>query len=625
MNEVQVIGYLLSTDQINEADVLMVNGASAALMISDIPWNGPIGCIRLGEINGEFVVNPTNEQMYDSSLDLIYVGSEKEMMMIEGSADQMPEDRFVEALEFAHEQIQDIISAQCKLAELCGKEKKNFELVQTPDEILALCKEITGDRLEDAIFADSKQERQEAVDVIKEEAISACEEKFGEEFNPDHVKMAFEILQEEVYRENILVRGKRADGRQPADLREISCETGVLPRVHGSAIFTRGETQSLVMSTLGTSRDVQELDGLTGGPTAKSFILHYNFPPFSVGEAGRFGFTSRREMGHGALAERSVLPVLPAEDDFPYAIRVVSEIMSSNGSTSMASVCGGSLALMDAGVPISQHVAGISTGLVTEMDDDGNITKHVVLTDIIGAEDHFGDMDFKVCGTKDGVTGFQLDLKIQGLPFDIAKEAVKQVTEARLKILESMDACLPTHRTELRDHAPRIEIVQIDPEKIGALIGPGGKNIRRITEVTGANLDIDEDNSGKVRVYANDSETMKRALQEIDLVTGEIEVGKTYRGIVRGVKEFGAFVECLPGKEGLCHISELADFRVNKTEDICKLGDEIIVKCIGIDDKGRVKLSRRAAMEDSKPEDNASTDNDSSDNKSEGNAESDNT
>jgi polyribonucleotide nucleotidyltransferase len=621
LNEVQVIGYLLSTDQVNEADVLMVNGASAALMISDIPWNGPIGCVRLGEINGEFVVNPTNEQMYDSSLDLIYVGSEKEMMMIEGSADQMPEDRFVEALEYAHEQIQDIISAQRKLAELCGKEKKHFELVKAPDDILALCKEITGDRLEDAIFADSKQERQVAVDAIKEEALTACEEKFGEDFNPDHVKMAFEVLQEEVYRENILVRGKRADGRQAADLREISCETGVLPRVHGSAIFTRGETQSLVMSTLGTSRDVQDLDGLTGGPTAKSFILHYNFPPFSVGEAGRFGFTSRREMGHGALAERSVLPILPAEDDFPYAIRIVSEIMASNGSTSMASVCGGSLALMDAGVPISQHVAGISTGLVTEMDDDGNITKHVVLTDIIGAEDHFGDMDFKVCGTRDGVTGFQLDLKIQGLPFDIAKEAVKQVTEARMKILSSMEECLPTHRKELRDHAPRIEVVQIDPEKIGALIGPGGKNIRRITEVTGANLDIDEDNSGKIRVYASDSEAMNRALQEIDLVTGEIEAGKTYRGIVRGVKEFGAFVECLPGKEGLCHISELADFRVNKTEDICKLGDEIIVKCIGIDDKGRVKLSRRAAMEEEKTEDQVPKDNDSKDEQSEENAE----
>ena len=477
--------------------------------------------------------------------------------------------------------------------------------------------------MEEAIFAPSKQERQIAVDQIKEEASKACEEKFGDDFDPDHVSMAFEVIQEEVYRENILIRGKRADGRGPADLREIICETGVLPRVHGSAIFTRGETQSLVLSTLGTSRDVQDLDGLTGGPTAKSFILHYNFPPFSVGEAGRFGFTGRREIGHGALAERSVLPILPPEDEFPYAIRVVSEIMSSNGSTSMASVCGGSLALMDAGVPISQHVAGISTGLVTEMNEEGEIAKHVVLTDIIGAEDHFGDMDFKVCGTRDGVTGFQLDLKIQGLPFDIAKEAVKQVTEARMKILDKMDECLPSHRKELREHAPRIESVQIDPEKIGALIGPGGKNIRRITEVTGANIDIDEDNSGKVRIYATDTEAMNRALQEIELVTGEIEVGKIYRGIVRGVKEFGAFVECLPGKEGLCHISELADFRVNKTEDICKLGDEILVKCIGIDDKGRVKLSRRAAMEDANPSE--SKDDDSSEETAPENSQSEST
>jgi polyribonucleotide nucleotidyltransferase len=608
LNEVQIIGYLLSTDQINEADVLMVNGASAALMISDIPWNGPIGCVRLGEINGEFVVNPNNEEMYDSSLDLIYVGNEKEMMMIEGSADQIPEARFIEALEFAHESIQEIIAAQRELATLCGKPKKEFDLVKAPDEVLALCREITGNRMEEAIFAPSKQERQVAVDQVKDEASKACEEKFGDDFDPDHVSMAFEVIQEEVYRENILVRGKRADGRGPADLREISCETGVLPRVHGSAIFSRGETQSLVLSTLGTSRDVQDLDGLTGGPTAKSFILHYNFPPFSVGEAGRFGFTGRREIGHGALAERSVLPILPPEDDFPYAIRIVSEIMASNGSTSMASVCGGSLALMDAGVPISQHVAGISTGLVTEMNEQGEIAKHVVLTDIIGAEDHFGDMDFKVCGTRDGVTGFQLDLKIQGLPFDIAKEAIKQVTEARFKILDKMDEALPSHRKELREHAPRIETVQIDPEKIGALIGPGGKNIRRITEVTGANIDIDEDNSGKIRIYATDTEAMNRALQEIDLVTGEIEVGKIYRGIVRGVKEFGAFVECLPGKEGLCHISELADFRVNKTEDICKLGDEIIVKCIGIDDKGRVKLSRRAALEEEKPAEDVPSD-----------------
>ena len=612
LNEVQVIGYLLSTDMENEGDVLMVNGASAALMISDIPWNGPIGCVRLGQIEGEFVVNPTNEQMYDSTLDLIYVGNEKEMMMIEGSADQIPEDRFVEALEYAHEAIQDIIAAQRELATLCGKQKKEFELVKVPDDVLALCREITGNRMEDAIFADSKQERQVAVDAIKEEADKACEEKFGDDYDEDHVKMAFEVIQEEVYRDNILGKGKRADGRGTDDLREITCETGVVPRVHGSSIFTRGETQSLVLSTLGTSRDVQDLDGLTGGPTSKSFILHYNFPPFSVGEAGRFGFTGRREIGHGALAERSVLPVLPPEDEFPYAIRVVSEIMSSNGSTSMASVCGGSLALMDAGVPLSGHVAGISTGLVSEHDENGNISKHVVLTDIIGAEDHFGDMDFKVCGTRQGVTGFQLDLKIQGLPFDIAKEAVKQVTAARMKILDAMDAALPSHRKELREHAPRIETVKIDPEKIGALIGPGGKNIRRITEVTGANIDIDEDNSGKVRIYATNSEAMQRALDEIELVTGEIEVGKIYRGIVRGVKEFGAFVECLPGKEGLCHISELADFRVNKTEDICKLGDEIIVKCIGIDDKGRVKLSRRAAMEENKPAEDSESSNEGS-------------
>jgi len=494
-------------------------------------------------------------------------------------------------------------------------------LVKAPDDVLALCREITGNRMEDAIFADSKQERQVAVDAIKEEADKACEEKFGDDYDPDHVKMAFEVIQEEVYRENILDKGKRADGRGPDDLREVTCETGVLPRVHGSAIFSRGETQSLVLSTLGTSRDVQDLDGLTGGPTSKSFILHYNFPPFSVGEAGRFGFTGRREIGHGALAERSVLPVLPPEDEFPYAIRVVSEIMSSNGSTSMASVCGGSLALMDAGVPLSGHVAGISTGLVSEHDENGNISKHVVLTDIIGAEDHFGDMDFKVCGTRKGVTGFQLDLKIQGLPFDIAKEAVKQVTAARMKILDVMEASLPSHRTELREHAPRIETVKIDPEKIGALIGPGGKNIRRITEVTGANIDIDEDNSGKVRIYATNSEAMQRALDEVELVTGEIEVGKIYRGIVRGVKEFGAFVECLPGKEGLCHISELADFRVNKTEDICKLGDEIIVKCIGIDDKGRVKLSRRAAMEENKPADGGESSNDETEEQSEESAE----
>ncbi|MBG29970.1 MAG: polyribonucleotide nucleotidyltransferase [Opitutae bacterium] len=598
MNEVQVIGYLLSTDLVNEPDILMVNGASAALMISDIPWNGPVGCVRLGEIDGEFVVNPNNEQIFDSALDLIYVGSETEMLMIEGSADQMPEERFIEALEFAHDAIQDIIAAQRKLAELCGKEKKDFDLVQAPDNVMEICRGIIGDRLNEAIFAPSKQEREVAVSGIKDEASAAVEEQLGEEFDPNHVNMAFEVLQEEIYRENILERNKRADGRGPDDLREITCQTGALPRVHGSAVFQRGETQTLVMTTLGTGRDTQDLDGLTGGPASKSFLLHYNFPPFSVGEAGRFGFTSRREIGHGALAERSLLPVLPSEDDFPYAIRLVSEIMSSNGSTSMASICGGSLALMDAGVPTLGSVAGISAGLVSKPGAEGGIEKHVVLTDIIGAEDHFGDMDFKIAGTRQGVTGFQLDLKINGLPFDIAKEAIARITEARHKILDVMDGVQNGPRQELREHAPRIETVMIDPDKIGALIGPGGKNIRRITEITGADINIDDDNSGKVHVYATTGEAMERALEEVNLSTGDIEVGKTYRGVVRGVKDFGAFVECLPGKEGLVHISELADFRVNKTEDICKLGDEIIVKCIGIDERGKVRLSRKAVLQE---------------------------
>ena len=360
----------------------------------------------------------------------------------------------------------------------------------------------------------------------------------------------------------------------------------------------RGETQALVIATLGTSKDVQEIDGLTGGATNKSFILHYNFPPFSVGEAGRFGFTGRREIGHGALAERSLLPTLPPEDEFPYSIRLVSEVMSSNGSTSMASICGGSIALMDAGVPVSNPCAGISCGLVTEKDDSGKIVKHVVLTDILGAEDHFGDMDLKIAGTVEGITGFQLDLKIPGLPFDITLEALKQNKEARHNILGIMSEHLSAPRSELREHAPRIHSLQIDPDKIGALIGPGGKNIRRITEISGAQIDINEDNSGKVLVFATSKTAMDRAIQEVELCTAEIQVGKTYRGIVRGIKDFGAFVECLPGKEGLVHISELADFRVNKTEDICKLGDEMVVKCIGLD-KGKVKLSRKAALEKS--------------------------
>jgi polyribonucleotide nucleotidyltransferase len=601
MNEVQVIGLLLATDKVNDPDVLMVNGASASLMVSDIPWDGPVGCVRVGQIDGEFVVNPTFEQRYESDLDLIYVGSETKMLMIEGAAMQIPEKRFCEALEYGQEQSLKMIQAQKELCALAAREKADFERVVVDEKVLEVCTNVAAERLGDVMFTDSKKDRDVAVKALKEDAKLAVDEAVGTddaEANAININLAFEELQESIYRKNILDLGKRVDGRAPADLRPISCDTNVLPRVHGSGLFARGETQALVLATLGTSRDVQDMDGLSGGATSKSFILHYNFPPYSVGEAGRFGFTSRREIGHGALAERSLLPVIPHEEEFPYSIRLVSEVMESNGSTSMASICGGCLALMDAGVPILAPVAGISAGLVSEPDENGNITKYAILTDILGAEDHFGDMDFKIAGTREGITGFQLDLKIQGLPFNIALEAVKQATEARHEILDRMAEHLPESRKDVNKNAPRIHTIQIDPEKIGALIGPGGKNIRRITETTGANIDIDDDNTGRVRVYTDNQEALTLAIREIELVVGDIEVGKIYRGIVRGVKDFGAFVECLPGKEGLVHISELADFRVNKTEDVCKLGDELVVKCIGIDDKGRVKLSRRAALED---------------------------
>ncbi len=601
MNEVQVIGLLMSTDMQNEADILMVNGASAALLCSDIPWNGPIGCVRVGEIDNQFIVNPTNEQLFESSLDLIYVGNENDMMMIEGSADQISEERFIQALEFAHIQIQKIIKAQRELASMVNKAKRSFTLYAVDESVLSFCKHLVGQRLKEAVFQDSKKARSEAVALLKEEATAVYKEKVGEAaFKADQIRLAFEELQEKLYREAIIERGQRVDKRGPTELRALSCEVGLLPRVHGSSLFQRGETQAIVLATLGTSRDAQDLDAITGGAESKSFILQYNFPPFSVGETGRFIGPGRREIGHGALAERSLLPIIPPEDAFPYTIRLVSEIMESNGSTSMASVCGGTLALMDAGVPILAPVAGISTGLVTHLDAKGDIEKHVILTDILGAEDHFGDMDFKIAGTREGITGFQLDLKIQGLPFDIAKKAIFQNQIARMQILDVMEAKVPKARDDLREFAPRVHQMKIDSDKIGALIGPGGKNIKRITEITGAQIDINEDNSGRILIFSNNKQALERAILEIELVTGKIENNKVYRGIVRSIKEFGVFVECLPGQEGLVHISELAEVRVESAEDVCRMGDEIIVKCIGIDDKGRVRLSRKAALLEAK-------------------------
>jgi polyribonucleotide nucleotidyltransferase len=599
MNEVQVIGLLMSADLQNEPDILMVNAASAAMMVSDIPWAGPVGCVRLGMIDGKFVVNPTNEQKLMSDLDLIYAGNERDMMMIEGSALELSEEKFIEALEFAHQAIQPIIAAQKTLAKNTNKPKKTWPLCVVEPSFLQKVRSMVGTDLKKAVFMPGeKLQREEGVVKVFDQTKEKLTAEIGEAFKEGQLKMAFEVLQEELYRDAILNDGKRADGRGVNDIRPITCGTGIFPRLHGSALFQRGETQAVVIATLAAQKDAQKLDALTGGSKKKSFILHYNFPPFSTGETGRFGGAGRREVGHGALAERSLIPVLPSDDDFPYAIRVVSEIMESNGSSSMASVCVGCLSLMDAGVPLKAPVAGISCGLVTANDASGKINKHIILTDILGAEDHFGDMDFKIAGSKNGITGFQLDLKLMGLPLSIAKEAVKQNGAARAKILEIMAAELPAPRAQLRDHAPKIFIKQIDPEKIGALIGPGGKNIRRICEVSGAQIDINEDNSGKVVIYSNNTEGMKRAIEEIDLVTAEIEIGKMYRGIVRGTKEFGAFVECLPGKEGLVHISELADFRVNRTEDVCREGDEMWVKCIAVDNMGRVKLSRRAAMQE---------------------------
>ena len=598
MNEVQVQSLLLTADLENEPDVLVVNGASAALMCSDIPWNGPVACIRVGLIDDEFVVNPTHEQMFESELDLIYVGNEKEMMMIEGSAEELPDEKFIEALEFSQKAIQPLIKAQKELAAMYNREKRSFDLFVCTEENLKFVRKLVGTRLTEAVLVPEKGARQDAVSAIKKEAAEAMKERDGDAYDANQIMLAFEVLQEELYREKILTEGKRADGRGPADLREIESHVGVLPRVHGSAMFQRGETQNIALTTLGAKGDLQDMDGLTGGPREKSFLLHYNFPNYSVGETGRIMGPGRREIGHGALAERSLLPVIPPEDEFAYTIRVVSEIMESNGSTSMASVCAGCLSLMDAGVPITNLVAGISCGLVTEFDKKGKLKKHVVLSDIIGAEDHFGDMDFKICGSKDGITGFQLDLKINGLPHEIAVEAIKRNRELRTLILEKMASTLAAPRTELSPYAPRIETIQIEPDKIGAVIGPGGKTIRKITDVSGAKIDIDDDNSGKIHIYATSGESMQRAIEEIKLVTAEIEEGTIYRGTVRGVKDFGAFVECIPGKEGLVHISELADFRVNRTEDVCSLGDEMWVKCVGIEGGGKVRLSRIAALKE---------------------------
>ncbi|MEA3206164.1 MAG: polyribonucleotide nucleotidyltransferase [Verrucomicrobiota bacterium] len=592
--DTQVISVLLSADGENDPDILSINGASAALCVSDIPFAGPIGAVRVARVNGEFVVNPTHSQRQLSNLDLVYVGTADDIVMIEGAADQMPEEEFIKALEFAQPFVREIIEMQRELASVAGKPKRDVALLNVRDDLLEIAYQVAGDRIEAALYTSGKVARSKAVDSLRKEVETTILANFPEATSFE-ISQAFDYLQKKAFRVSILDRQKRCDGRGIHELRALSGEVGLLPRSHGSALFARGETQAVALATLASAEEAQMIDGYTGGEQTKRFILHYNFPPFSVGETGRFGSTSRREIGHGALAERSIEPVIPTESEFPYAIRISSEIMESNGSTSMASVCAGIMALMDAGVPIRTPVAGISVGLVTEFEGD-KLARYTTLTDIIGSEDHFGDMDFKLCGTREGVTGFQLDLKLAGIPLKILTEAIHLARDARMKVLDAMGIAIAGPRKELSPYAPRIETVKIHPDKIGLLIGPGGKTIKGIVAETGAEINIDDD--GSVHIYSANRESLNRAKEIITGMTKEIEVGDSYHGRVVSIKDFGAFVEVLPGKDGLVHISELADFRVKSVEDVVKIGDLVWVKCIGIDEKGRVKLSRKAAMKD---------------------------
>ncbi len=593
-NEVQVQSILLSADGENDPDMLSLVGASAALMVSDIPWAGPLGAVRVGRVDGKFIADPTHTERLNSDLDLVYVGNAQDVVMFEGSAKEISEADFDAALQFAQRFCAPLIEAQKELAARVGKTKRQITLNVVPDEILNEAKALAGDRMVPALLIPAKLAREGAVKAVADEVGVKLVEKFGAEKVTEFVlKDAFYYMQKEAVRGLILNSGKRLDGRGFEVVRPIHSEVGLLPRTHGSALFTRGETQALAMTTLGTSEEAQEFDAYTGGESEKQFILHYSFPNFSVGETGRISGPGRREIGHGALAERSIEPMIPLKE-YPYAIRVTCEILESNGSSSMATVCGGTLALMDAGVPLIRPVGGISIGICTEHDDKDTISRYQLLTDIIGWEDAFCDMDCKIAGTEKGITGFQLDLKLRGLPHKIMTETLEKARVARLHILAEMAKTLSAPRKELSKYAPRIVTLKINPEKIGAVIGPGGKNIKRIVEESGCEINIEDD--GTVNIYSVAEEGMKIAREAIEGMTAEAEIGRIYRGKVVTIKEFGAFIEFLPGKDGLCHISELANFRVKQTEDIVKLGDDIWVKCLGVDEKGRVKLSRRAAM-----------------------------
>jgi polyribonucleotide nucleotidyltransferase len=594
--DTQIVALLLAADQINDSDILSMNGASAALAISDIPFAGPIGAVRVGRVDGQFVINPVFADRELSDLDLVYVGNKTDVIMIEGAANELPEADFIKALYFAQGAVQKLVEAQEELVRLAGKPKREYSLTLAKDELLEIGYEIAGSRIEDAIYAASKVERGKKVGILRDEVEAAIKARYPES-NDFDVEQVFEYIQKKAFRISIMEKGVRADGRKIGDLRPLFAEANSLPRVHGSAIFARGETQAMGICTLAPADEKQFFDNYAGGENSKRFILHYNFPPFSVGETGRMGGLNRREIGHGALAERSIAPVIPDVEDFPYAMRVSSEVMESNGSTSMATVCAGTMSLLCAGVPLKAPVGGISCGLVTDWNDDGTMKEYKVLLDIIGSEDFYGDMDFKLCGTDAGVTGYQLDLKLPGLSLAILEEAVHIAKAARTTIIAKMTEAVNGPQ-QLSPHAPRIVSVKIPADRIGELIGPGGKNIKGIQAESGAEINIEDD--GTVHIYASKQEGLERAKSLIERMFQEIEVGKVYTGKIVSITNFGAFMEVLPGKDGLIHVSELAEGRTENVEDIVKKGDVITAKCLGVDEKGRVKMSRKAVLRDEK-------------------------
>ena len=583
--ETQVIATVLSADRENDPDVVAMLGASAALHVSDIPFNGPLAGVRVGRIDGKWVINPTQSDLQDSDTDIFLSGSRDAIVMVEGGARIVPEDEILEALFAGHEAIQPLLEIQEQLRRELGKPKRQVPLVELDSGIVKRVDELALSKLQQAMEIPEKLERYKRLAEIKSEVVAqAASELPGME---KQIKAAFDELKRKYFRSLVIQRERRIDSRGLKDIRPITCEVEVLPRTHGSALFTRGETQALVVATLGTASDEQRVDALLG-EHYKKFMLHYNFPPFSVGEVKFLRGPGRREIGHGNLAERALLPVLPSEESFPYTIRIVSEILESNGSTSMATVCGGSLSLMDAGVPVSAPVAGIAMGLIKEGE-------HVrVLSDILGDEDHLGDMDFKVAGTADGVTSLQMDIKINGVNRDIMRQALYQAREGRQHILGVMNQTLPASRSAVSGHAPRIITLRVKPDKIREIIGPGGKVIRGIVEATGVKIDVEDD--GTVTIASSDEVASRKAIEMVQRIAAEAEIGKIYKGTVRKIVEFGAFVEILPGTDGLVHISQLAPERVRKVTDVLKEGDEVLVKVLEIDKQGKIRLSRKEAL-----------------------------